>query len=504
MLWNGERVFASEGDASSWQSKALTLTAREGRNTLAFRGIGESNGLGYLLDNVVATASGKAEIGQVSAQLAQDDNAARARSDQASADADKQRLEQEKGQQLAAIAGTQAQLEATDQHKLAQNGQDQRAAIEAESREMTAQLDTLARRFEQVRSSDAASEPSGQHWRTGFADRLLSTVQEDLDDAGNTAGTAIEEARSRHEAQHQQLDSALAKSKTGQQRSEQLQGDAEAAGQHRAAQAEQRRLDALARQGEATSRQQQGEASASQAQLAGEQAASQAGLQANQAKQNAASLKQSGDKPTRQGVQSGPSTAAGQPLLQTGELDVPAVGTLSAPDEVPSSAIESATGLSEQEQSALDGALAAVNRLQINAGSRQPVAPTPTPTPTPSQVQQEVLATATATKPVQQHEVLAKAAVDLTGLHGPRPGSKAVPEFSSHFDGSSIGIENELTGLVVALPKNSAQKFGYVHDAAGNPLFMLTKDMNQGGTPILPGSAMSKGSTNGRPTPSSW
>lgn len=479
VLWNGERVFASEGDASSWQSKALTLTASEGRNTLAFRGIGESNGLGYLLDNVVATASGKAEIGQVSAQLAQGDNAARARGDQASADADKQRLEQEKGQQLAAIAGTQAQLEATDQHKLAQNGQDQRAAIEAESREMTAQLDTLARRFEQVRASDAASEPSGQHWRTGFADRLLSTVQEDLDDAGNTAGTAIEEARSRHEAQHQQLDTALAKSKTGQQRSEQQQGNAEAAGQHRAAQAEQRRLDALARQGEATSRQQQGEASASQAQLAGEQAASQAGLQANQAKQNAASLKQSGDKPTRQGVQSGPSTAAGQPLLQTGELDVPAVSTLSAPDEVPSSAIDTATGLSEQEQSALDGALAAVNRLQINAGSRQPVAPTPTPTPT--EVQQEAQATATVTKPAQQHEVLAKAAVDLTGLHGPRPGSKAVPEFSSHFDGSSIGIENELTGLVVALPKNSAQKFGYVHDAAGNPLFMLTKDMNQGG-----------------------
>ncbi|EIS3743241.1 MARTX multifunctional-autoprocessing repeats-in-toxin holotoxin RtxA [Aeromonas hydrophila] len=485
VLWNGERVFASEGDASSWQSKALTLTASEGRNTLAFRGIGESNGLGYLLDNVVATASGKAEIGQISAQLAQDDNAARARGDQASADADKQRLEQEKGQQLAAIAGTQAQLEATDQRKLAQNGQDQRVAIEAESREMTAQLDTLARRFEQVRASDAASEPSGQHWRTGFADRLLSTVQEDLDDAGNTAGTAIAEARSRHEAQHQQLDNALAKSKTGQQRSEQLQGDAEAAGQHRAAQAEQRRLDALARQGEATSRQQQGETSASQAQLAGEQAASQAGLQANQAKQNAASLKQSGDKPTRQGVQSAPSTAAGQPLLQTGELDVPAVGTLSAPDEVPPSAIDTATGLSEQEQSALDGALAAVNRLQINAGSRQPVArpiaPTPTSTPTPTEVQQEVQATATATKPAQQHEVLATAAVDLTGLHGPRPGSKAVPEFSSHFDGSSIGIENELTGLVVALPKNSAQKFGYVHDAAGNPLFMLTKDMNQGG-----------------------
>ncbi|AXV35255.1 peptidase C80 [Aeromonas hydrophila] len=429
VLWNGERVFASEGDASSWQSKALTLTASEGRNTLAFRGIGESNGLGYLLDNVVATASGKAEIGQVSAQLAQDDNAARARGDQASADADKQRLEQEKGQQLAAIAGTQAQLEATDQHKLAQNGQDQRAAIEAESREMTAQLDTLARRFEQVRASDAASEPSGQHWRTGFADRLLSTVQEDLDDAGNTAGTAIEEARSRHEAQHQQLDTALAKSKTGQQRSEQLQGDAEAAGQQRAAQAEQRRLDALARQGEATSRQQQGEASASQAQLAGEQAASQAGLQANQAKQNAASLKQSGDKPTRQGVQSGPSTAAGQPLLQTGELDVPAVNTLSAPDEVPSSAIESATGLSEQEQSALDGALAAVNRLQINAEIRANGTPTIT-LPGMVGAREAGSTTVPASHASSRHSAeLGLSGVSLVGLGSPVRGpAVAVPE----------------------------------------------------------------------------
>ncbi|MGL5841262.1 MAG: MARTX multifunctional-autoprocessing repeats-in-toxin holotoxin RtxA [Aeromonas hydrophila] len=461
VLWNGERVFASEGDASSWQSKALTLTASEGRNTLAFRGTGESNGLGYLLDNVEATASGKAEIGQVSAQLAQDDNAARARGDQASADADKQRLEQEKGKQLAAIAGTQAQLEATDQNKLAQNGQDQRAAIEAESRDMTAQLDTLARQFDQVRSPDAASEPSGQHWRTGFADHLLSTVQEDLDDAGSTAGTAIEDARLRHEAQHQQVDSALAESKTGQQRSEQLQGDAEAAGQQRAAQAEQRRLDALARQGEAASRQQQGEASASQAQLAGEQAASQAGLQANQAKQNAASLKQSGDKPTRQGAQPGQPSATAQPLPQAGELDVPAVGTVSAPDEVQPSAIDTATGLSEQEQSALDGALAAVNRLQINAGIRQPatppVAPTPTPISTPRQVQEEVQATATATKPVQQHEVLATADVDLTGLHGPRTGSKAVPEFSSHFDGSSIGIENSNANHVIAAGNGAAR-----------------------------------------------
>lgn len=62
-----------------------------------------------------------------------------------------------------------------------------------------------------------------------------------------------------------------------------------------------------------------------------------------------------------------------------------------------------------------------------------------------------------------------------------RTGSKSVPDFKSHFNSASIGIENELSGLVVVLPNNSAPKFGYVHDADGNPLFMLTKDMNQGG-----------------------
>ncbi|WP_378080511.1 MARTX multifunctional-autoprocessing repeats-in-toxin holotoxin RtxA [Aeromonas bestiarum] len=372
VLWNGERVFASEGDTASWQTKRLTLTARAGSNTLAFRGTGESNGLGYLLDNVVATAAGKAEIGQVSAQLAQDGNAAQAQADRASADADKQRLEQEKAQQLAAISGAQAQLEATDEGKLAENGQDQRGVIEAEARDMTAQLDTLARQFEQLKQPEAATIPSGQHWRNGFADRLLTDTQEDLEEASGTAGEAIADAKTRREQQSQQVDAALTQSKSGQQRSEQLQGEALAQGQSRTEQAEQRRLDALTREADARQRQQEGESSASQAQAAGEQASSQASQQATQARQNAASLKQSGDKPSRQDAHDGQILVAAPRLPQTGELDAPDAAGLStyAAAGAQPSAIDAANGLSEQEQSALDGALAAVNRLQINAGSR--------------------------------------------------------------------------------------------------------------------------------------
>ncbi|MBR7630388.1 MARTX multifunctional-autoprocessing repeats-in-toxin holotoxin RtxA [Aeromonas popoffii] len=372
VLWNGERVFASMGDADSWQSKQLTMTARAGSNTLAFSGTGENNGFGYLLDNVVATAAGKAELGQVSAQLVEDGNAARAQADRASADADKQRLEQEKAQQLAAISGAQAQLDATDEGKLATNGQAPRTAIEAEARDITAQLDSLARQFEPLKQPEAATIPSGQHWRHGFADRLLTDLQGDLEKASGTAGEAIADARSRREQQSQQVDAALAQSKSGQQRSEQLQGEARAQGQSRTEQAEQRRLDALTRDADARQRQQEGESSASKAQAAGEQASSQASQQATQARQNAASLKQSGDKPSHQGVNNGQSPIAAPRLPQAGELDVPNATGLStdAAASAQPSAIDAANGVSEQDQSALDGALAAVNRLQINAGLR--------------------------------------------------------------------------------------------------------------------------------------
>ncbi|WP_258224802.1 MARTX multifunctional-autoprocessing repeats-in-toxin holotoxin RtxA, partial [Aeromonas sp. HMWF014] len=431
VLWNGERVFASEGDADSWQSKQLTLTARAGSNTLAFSGTGENNGFGYLLDNVVATAAGKAEIGQVSAQLVEDGNAARAQADRASADADKQRLEQEKAQQLAAISGAQAQLDATDEGKLATNGQAQRTAIEAEARDITAQLDTLARQFEPLKQPEAATIPSGQHWRHGFADRLLTDRQGDLEKASGTAGEAIADARSRREQQSQQVDAALAQSKSGQQRSEQLQGEARAQGQSRTEQAEQRRLDALTRDADARQRQQEGESSASKAQAAGEQASSQASQQATQARQNAASLKQSGDKPSHQEVNNGQSPIAAPRLPQAGELDVPNATGLStdASASAQPSAIDAANGVSEQEQSALDGALAAVNRLQINAGLRAHGTPAITLPGMVGEREADTTTVAASHASSRRSAELGLSGVSLAGLGSPVRGpAVAVPE----------------------------------------------------------------------------
>ncbi|CZF86330.1 actin cross-linking domain-containing toxin [Grimontia marina] len=73
--------------------------------------------------------------------------------------------------------------------------------------------------------------------------------------------------------------------------------------------------------------------------------------------------------------------------------------------------------------------------------------------------------TTTAAAPINSR-ILQKAAV--------------VPPFEKHFETASIGIENELTGLVVTLPESASPEFGYVHDSNKKPLFMLTKDMKQG------------------------
>ncbi len=149
-------------------------------------------------------------------------------------------------------------------------------------------------------------------------------------------------------------------------------------------------------------------------------------------------------------------------------------------------------GLTEQEQEALEGATNAVNRLQINAGIRAKNSVS-SMTSMFSETNSKSIVVPTKVSPEPERQEVTRRDVRISGVNleslsavqGSQPtgqlASKSVPGFKSHFASTSIGIENELSGLVVVLPKNSAQTFGYVHDSQGNPLFMLTKDMNQGG-----------------------
>ncbi|HFQ5196567.1 TPA: MARTX multifunctional-autoprocessing repeats-in-toxin holotoxin RtxA, partial [Vibrio vulnificus] len=118
VLWNGEVVFSSSGDASAWQQKTLKLTAHAGSNRIEFKGTGQNDGLGYILDNVVAKSESSQQANAVSEHATQNQASQNALSDKERAEADRQRLEQEKQKQLDAVAGSQSQLESTDQQAL--------------------------------------------------------------------------------------------------------------------------------------------------------------------------------------------------------------------------------------------------------------------------------------------------------------------------------------------------------------------------------------------------
>ncbi|MEK6164133.1 MARTX multifunctional-autoprocessing repeats-in-toxin holotoxin RtxA [Vibrio cholerae] len=169
VLWNGEVVFSSSGDESAWQQKNLKLTAQAGSNRIEFKGTGHNDGLGYILDNVVATSESSQQANAIREHATQNPAAQNALSDKERAEADRQRLEQEKQKQLDAVAGSQSQLESTDQQALENNGQAQRDAVKEESEAVTAELAKLAQGLDVLDGQATHTGESGDQWRNDFA-----------------------------------------------------------------------------------------------------------------------------------------------------------------------------------------------------------------------------------------------------------------------------------------------------------------------------------------------
>ncbi|WP_017223230.1 MARTX multifunctional-autoprocessing repeats-in-toxin holotoxin RtxA [Moritella dasanensis] len=485
VLWNGSIVFSASGDESTWQQQTLQLTAQIGNNRIEFKGTGESNGLGYILDNVVAKSEKIAATSAVSDNAQQNKAAANAQNDKEKAEANAQRLQQEKDQQLAAVSGSQKQLEATDQNALKTNGQTEREALAVEQRDITKELTDLTQGLDALDGQDNYQGESGDSWRDNFAGGILDNVQSKLDDAKSNSNEQLDKAAQQNIQNQQDTQAAVAKSESGVAKGEENQANAKHDINDAKANANSRQNEALVNQQDALQAKTNANADSNQAQQRGEQDSSAAQNKSSQAQADAKGTKQDeDDKPDRNGASgsglSGKAYEAQAAAENTSHVD--------AHSEVAADGRYS-EGLTEQELEALEGAKEAVNRLQINTGIR--------PNNTGSAVTE--MFTHTGSRDVTAETVVGDrghitretidyAKVNLDGLSGEQDRqrlqqsrSKAVPEFNSHFDTTSIGIENELSGLVVVLPKNSTQKFGYVHDAEGNPLFMLTKDMNQGG-----------------------
>ncbi|EKF9153451.1 MARTX multifunctional-autoprocessing repeats-in-toxin holotoxin RtxA [Vibrio cholerae] len=488
VLWNGEVVFSSSGDESAWQKKTLKLTAQAGSNRIEFKGTGHNDGLGYILDNVVATSESSQQANAIREHATQNPAAQNALSDKERAEADRQRLEQEKQKQLDAVAGSQSQLESTDQQALENNGQAQRDAVQEESEAITAELTKLAQGLDVLDSQATHTGESGDQWRNEFASGLLAGVQTQLDDAKQLANDKIAEAKQTHADNQNKVKDAVAKSEAGVAKGEQNRAGAEQDIADAQADAEKRKADALAKGKDAQQAESDAHHAVNNAQSRGDRDVELAENKANQAQADAQGAKQSeGDRPDRQGVTGSGLSGNAHSVEGAGETD-----SHVKTDSQTNADGRFSEGLTEQEQEALEGATNAVNRLQINAGIRAKNSVS-SMTSMFSETNSKSIVVPTKVSPEPDRQEVTRRDVRISGVNleslsavkGSLPtgqlASKSVPGFKSHFASTSIGIENELSGLVVVLPKNSAQTFGYVHDSQGNPLFMLTKDMNQGG-----------------------
>nr|QNL34477.1 RtxA [Vibrio cholerae]QNL34479.1 RtxA [Vibrio cholerae] len=366
VLWNGEVVFSSSGDESAWQQKTLKLTAQAGSNRIEFKGTGHNDGLGYILDNVVATSESSQQANAIREHATQNPAAQNALSDKERAEADRQRLEQEKQKQLDAVAGSQSQLESTDQQALGNNGQAQRDAVQEESEAITAELTKLAQGLDVLDGQATHTGESGDQWRNEFASGLLAGVQTQLDDAKQLANDKIAEAKQTHADNQNKVKDAVAKSEAGVAKGEQNRAGAEQDIADAQADAEKRKADALAKGKDAQQAESDAHHAINNAQSRGDRDVELAENKANQAQADAQGAKQNeGDRPDRQGVTGSGLSGNAHSVEGAGETDSH-VNT----DSQTNADGRFSEGLSEQEQEALEGATNAVNRLQINAGIR--------------------------------------------------------------------------------------------------------------------------------------
>ncbi|RZP55305.1 MARTX multifunctional-autoprocessing repeats-in-toxin holotoxin RtxA [Vibrio vulnificus] len=366
VLWNGEVVFSSSGDASAWQQKTLKLTAHAGSNRIEFKGTGQNDGLGYILDNVVAKSESSQQANAVSEHATQNQASQNALSDKERAEADRQRLEQEKQKQLDAVAGSQSQLESTDQQALENNGQAQRDAVKEESEAVTAELTKLAQGLDVLDEQATHTGESGDQWRNDFAGGLLDGVQRQLDDAKQLANDKIAAAKQTQSDNNSKVKESVAKSEAGVAKGEQNRAGAEQDIADAKADAETRKADAVAKSNDAKQAESDAHSAANDAQSRGDRDAMNAENKANQAQNDAKGTKQNeGDRPDREGVTGSGLSGNAHRVEGAGET-----GSHVTNDSQTNADGRFSEGLSEQEQEALEGATNAVNRLQINAGIR--------------------------------------------------------------------------------------------------------------------------------------
>ncbi|WP_047678769.1 MULTISPECIES: MARTX multifunctional-autoprocessing repeats-in-toxin holotoxin RtxA [Xenorhabdus] len=378
VFWNGEIVFSVSAGEAAWSNKTLTLKAQEGSNRLEFAGTGRSDGLGYVLDNVVAQS--ELSGSSVAKHVKQDKAAQNALQDKEKAEADRQRLEQERDKQLTAVSGTQAQLENTDLEALEANGQSQRDSINDEAQAVTNALMAKTKGLEALNDHATHHGQSGSQWRDQFADGLLGNLQSQLDIAKEIAQQQLDHSQQASSERLGDIKDAVTKSESGILKGEQNHQQSLQDIEKTRADIESREQEAIARMQQAEQSARDGKSAVQKAEQRGQHAVSAAEIKTAQVQSDAKGAKLDGNSlPNRAQATGSGLSVKGQSATYTGNAFETTVENHA--EKVNSyidsdSSVETEEGLSmelqylEEDLNELDDAKEALDRLQINAGVR--------------------------------------------------------------------------------------------------------------------------------------
>ncbi|NHB89674.1 MARTX multifunctional-autoprocessing repeats-in-toxin holotoxin RtxA [Photorhabdus tasmaniensis] len=221
VLWNGEEVFSTTKGIAKWQHETLELIAQKGSNRIMFEGTGLNDGVGYVVDNIVAKSESSLQANAITEYVKQDKAAQNALSDKEKAETARQLLEQEKDKQLTVMARLQSQLALTDQNALGANGQAQSDAVKEEAQGVTDELISMTDGLNVLDSYANYDGTLGDMWRNRFAGGLLNGVQNKLNQASSASQQQLDNTQQVIITNQQEVKKAVATSEAGAMKSEQ-------------------------------------------------------------------------------------------------------------------------------------------------------------------------------------------------------------------------------------------------------------------------------------------
>ncbi|WP_445494564.1 MARTX multifunctional-autoprocessing repeats-in-toxin holotoxin RtxA [Photorhabdus sp. SF281] len=369
VIWNGESKFTMTNGDTAWQSQTLELIAKAGTNRIEFKGVGDNvgdnNGIGYILDNVVAKSVGTRLTNSITEHAKQDHAAKNALNDKESTERDCQRLEQEKEKQLAAIAKSQSQLESTDQEALNRNGQVQRVAIKEEAQAVTEELTLLAEKFKALKD-ETDERRELESYYLDYAGGIFEDIQKRLDDIKPTLEKRLADIHRDAIDTQQKVKGAVAQSEAAEAKGQQNRDKAILDGVEAQFKSDQRKEEALSQQQQAEKAKDNANIAYQDAESRGKRDTAVAERKAVQTQADAKGAKLRDSKPDR--IKASGSGLSGEKAYEsTGAGDA---SSHIDPESMPEARNRYYQGLTEAEWQALDSAKHAINRLQINAGMR--------------------------------------------------------------------------------------------------------------------------------------